>query len=457
MPDISLSEVSQSARDLFNKGFSAFERGNLDYAIHLLAQCVATEPRLVQARRFLRAAEVRRFKEKPVNFLTHAMAFLACLPTYAKARAKVAKGGGALELAEKLLYRDPLNIEFIKVFTQAAAAANLPEAAIQTLEIARDHYPNDVRIVSWLGSLYQKVGRTRSARECFERLCEITPNDPMALKALKDAMALDSMSSDGWEQAETYRDMIRDTREAEVLEQESKAVRSETDTESLIEEFKKKVAAEPMNLNYHRALGRLYAQKRSYGEALEILRRASELSPGDPELDAAVSAVRVQQMDHDIAALREAGDAAAAEALEAERRRFLEEDLRERVERYPNDLRLRYEWGVMLLNQGRLNEAIQQFQMSQRNPRFRVRSYYYLAVCFKRKGQYDLASEQLKRAASELAVMDETKKEIIYELGSIAEATGNRAEAASYYKQIYQVDIGYRDIADKVERVYRGN
>ena len=31
---------------------------------------------------------------------------------------------------------------------------------------------------------------------------------------------------------------------------------------------------------------------------------------------------------------------------------------------------------------------------------------------------------------------------------------GDREKAAGYFKQIYQVDIKYRDIADKVEKGY---
>jgi len=47
-----------------------------------------------------------------------------------------------------------------------------------------------------------------------------------------------------------------------------------------------------------------------------------------------------------------------------------------------------------------------------------------------------------------------TKKDICYELGLIAEELGDAAKAAGYYKQIYQVDIGYKDVAERVERIY---
>jgi tetratricopeptide (TPR) repeat protein len=76
-------------------------------------------------------------------------------------------------------------------------------------------------------------------------------------------------------------------------------------------------------------------------------------------------------------------------------------------------------------------------------------------MCFKKKGQHDLAIEQLEKAAAEIATMDETKKDVIYELGEVSGLMGKPEKAAAYYKQIYQVDIGYRDVAEKIERAYR--
>jgi len=460
MAEVLLEQVGKDVRDGFNRGFAAFERGNLDYAIHLLSECLVREPGLLQARRFLRAAEIQKLKGKKGNSLSQLVSLVQGLPCYLRTMAagKAGKTDQALIGSEELLQIDPLNKEFIKVFAQAAANANLPEAAIQTLEIARDHYPNDIRILNWLGTLYQKIGRMRSARECFETLCEITPNDPAAIKALKDAMALDSMSTDGWVEASdsggTYRDLIKDTHEAELLEKEAKAVKSEKDADALVLELRERIEAEPANINYYRSLGRLYAQKRMFDEAVDILEKAREVSPGDPEIGNALNAVRVQEMDFEISRLVEAGDEEGARLREQERAEFLYSSLRDRVERYPNDLGLRYDWGVMLYEHGELNEAIQQFQLSQKNPKLRVRSYYYLAMCFRGKQQYDLAMQQLKTAASEITIMDETKKEIIYELGLVSEAMGRDDTAADYFKQIYQVDIGYRDVAAKIERAY---
>lgn len=456
MAELTLEEAPRKVRDLFNKGFAAFERGNLDYAIDLLFQVVVTEPHLLRARKFLRAAEIQKFKQKKANPLTKLLSSIMHMPAYLKA-ASIMKSGKpeqALVAAEELLRESPLELSYVNLLCQAAAQANLPEIAIQTLEIAREHHASDISVLNTLGNFYLKIGRTRSARECFEKLCELAPNDPDALKALKDALALDSMDTGGWAQATSYHDILKDSKDAEVLEQESKAVKTETDVDALIEETLKKIEQEPENINYFRHLSRLYAQKKMFDEAVATLRKAQEMSPGDAEIDAFVALTLAMQFDHEIGNLKAVGDVAGAEAKRIEKDQFLFDDLQQRVARYPNDLKLKYEWGVTLFQNDYFNEAIQQFQASQRSPRNRVLSLFYLGMCFKAKKQLDMALEQLEKAASELYTMDDTKKDVFYEMGLISEETGNKEKALEYYKQIYQADIGYKDVSQRVEKYY---
>ena len=141
--------------------------------------------------------------------------------------------------------------------------------------------------------------------------------------------------------------------------------------------------------------------------------------------------------------------------MKKERDTFLFNDTVDRVKRYPNDLQFHYELGVLLFERGNLNEAIQEFQLSQRNPQRRIRSLYYMAMCFKQKKQYDIAMEQLQKAMSELFVMDDTKKDICYEMAQISELMSQQDKAVRYYKEIYSVDIGYKDVSDKIEKAYK--
>ena len=67
-----------------------------------------------------------------------------------------------------------------------------------------------------------------------------------------------------------------------------------------------------------------------------------------------------------------------------------------------------------------------------------------------------MAIKQLTDANSELTVMDKTKKEVLYELGLIHDKVSSKDDALNCFKQIYEVDYGYRDVAHRVESSYSG-
>ena len=69
---------------------------------------------------------------------------------------------------------------------------------------------------------------------------------------------------------------------------------------------------------------------------------------------------------------------------------------------------------------------------------------------------FDMAARRLQDALKEKIVFDEEKKELIYNLGCVLESLGKKDEACEQFKQIYEVDIGYKDVAAKVEGYYGG-
>ena len=103
---------------------------------------------------------------------------------------------------------------------------------------------------------------------------------------------------------------------------------------------------------------------------------------------------------------------------------------------------------------GQTDSAIGQFQQAQKGPQVRVASLVGLGRCFKAKKLFDLAIAQLTAAKKELAQMDDTKKDVIYELGLCFELMGKADAAIGEFKEIYSEDIGFRDVADKINAFY---
>ena len=119
-----------------------------------------------------------------------------------------------------------------------------------------------------------------------------------------------------------------------------------------------------------------------------------------------------------------------------------------------DDLQLRFELGLLYFKSQRWNEAIQEFQKTQNSPHERIQSLNYLGQCFTRRGLHDLAVRAFQSAIREKETFDDEKKELIYELGDALEKAGKANEAIEQFKLIYEVDIGYRDVAAKIDQFY---
>ena len=71
--DITQEPTSPKTRDLVNKGFAALERGSLDYAIDMLTTALRAEPGCLRTRKYLRAAEIKKFRAQPSPHLVHTL------------------------------------------------------------------------------------------------------------------------------------------------------------------------------------------------------------------------------------------------------------------------------------------------------------------------------------------------------------------------------------------------
>ena len=182
------------------------------------------------------------------------------------------------------------------------------------------------------------------------------------------------------------------------------------------------------------------------------MRKARALPNGavDPTLEKEESELQTALLEARVKA--ESGDGLAAAQAELAAWRLAE--AKRTVERYPNDFPARLALGELLLASGQLDAALAQFQQAQKGPQVRVAALVGLGRGFRAKKIYDLAVMQFKSAKTDLTAMDDTKKEVIYELGSCYEAMGKPEEAIAEFKAIYGEDIGYRDVADKITAFY---
>jgi len=150
----------------------------------------------------------------------------------------------------------------------------------------------------------------------------------------------------------------------------------------------------------------------------------------------------------------ESADSESSIKLAKERDSFEIEQIQRLSESYPSDLSLRFELGVLQFKTNDIQSAIKSFQRAQSSPHLEIASLTYLGQCFSKRGMNDMAARTLQNALDKKEVMDNEKMDLHYQLGCVLEVIGKKEESIEQFKQIYERDIDYRDVADRVDAYY---
>src|SRR3954447_18459261 len=258
-------ELSETQRGHWLKAVAAIELRNFGYAISLLQGILKQEPEFLTGRQLLRRAEVTKHKAAKKTFFNISTAPVAVM----KAQREVKKDPKkAAEMIEKVLEDEPYNKQANLVLKEAAVSAGWPEVGVFALETVLEDNPKDVKVLHELGRLYHDMGQSEAEVEVYNQLSAIDPLDAEALRRGKDASARASMTSGGWTQAESYRDLIKDKEMAVSLEQQSRMKLGGDSLDQQIAETYERHQAEPQNVDLARKLGALNEEKEDFETAL---------------------------------------------------------------------------------------------------------------------------------------------------------------------------------------------
>jgi tetratricopeptide (TPR) repeat protein len=461
MPEKTMQEIPANVRGLYAKGKEAADRNNLDYALTIFLQVLTQEPGFYDCREAIRSAQIRKTGEGG-GFFKKIVS--SANPLLAKGQLALRKNPlDAIVIAEQMLNGDANNWSAHKLLAEAALAADLPRTAVLSLELVFKNNSKDRDAAINLARAYAANRQASKAMAIYEDLMRANPNDVEIVTASKQLAAQRTLDEQGYSKLEggqgSYRDVLKDKTEAVRLEQQSRLHKDEDTLQSILDRKVDELAADPSNLQLAREVADLYAQGKNYDKALKYYKMLAEI-PGqaDPTLDRAISTITLKALEQRLEQLdKTAPDhEEQAVAIQAEIDAYQFEDCKRRADKYPNDLGLKFELGTFYFKAGQVTEAIQEFQKAQRDPHRRVQAIFYLGRCFAERGMHEMAVRQLNAAIAERTGMDDEKKDMIYTLACVLEKMGKADEAIKQFEKIYEVDIGYRDIAAKVDAFYSG-
>ena len=461
MAEVPVTSLDSRQQKLIENARVALERGNLDYALEVTSQVLKAVPGCLAVRRLQRVAQLRQSRGSS-GFMAKTLSGLSTAPfMFGGSKKEPVK---LLEQAEGLLTRSPTSVPALKMLAEAAGGLGLPETVAFALDAIRELEPGNHANLLALGEAWLAAGKPTDALKIADAMLKAKPNDGDAQNLMRKASIAQTVTKGNWESKDTYRDKLKDEAQAVSLEQAAKLTASGDMTQRLLGEALVLVTKEPANLTHYRTVAQTYRQLGNLDEALAWVRKARQQPAGaadatleKQESELATAVVEARLKTAEAAAAAAPGDAAAQAKLQAARSEFAEFKLTESkryVERYPNDYPARHAFGVLLLETGQTDAAIAQFQQAQKGPQVRGASLVGLGRCFKAKRLYDLAVAQFTTAKAELGPMDDAKKDVIYELGSCLELMGKPDLAIAEFKAIYSEDIGFRDVAEKINAFY---
>jgi len=463
MAEKTINEIAREARSLFQKASEAAQRENFDYATTLFCQILEREPGFFEGRKALRAVQARKAGSGGGGFFKKMLSGAGSSPLVAKGQIALhTNPANALAIAEQILNSDPTSSQGHKLVVDAAESLELPKTAVMSLEILVRNSPKDKQLaIDYANKLAESGGDASAGERVLQELIRTSPYDPDLVQALKNLSASKTLDEGGYNALEggggSFRSILKNKDESVSMEQENRVQKSDDVVERLIEEYETRLQSEKENIRLVRQLAELYTQKKKFDRALEYYERVRQSPMGaDSTLEQAISNTVLRRYDYQLEQLNPAAADYAAEAdrVKAEKANFQMTECQRRVEKYPTDLALRFEMGQIYFQSGKIGEAIQEFQKAQNYPNKRLASMNYLAQCFAKRKMFDPAVRTLQSAIKEKTGFDEEKKDLIYQLGCVLEAMGKKEEAIQQLILIYESDIGYKDVAAKVDAYY---
>ncbi len=287
-----------AVEDIYAKACEAVERNNLDYAVKLFRQVLAARPDYQDARAALRMTERRRMEGKSSAVTAPIDAALTTLKTLiGSARKK-------LEAYEDYLEKHPNSFWGLMNAAGAARKAGLQGEAANVYKDALRFKPDDKSALRRLSDTLHEMGEDAEAVKFLGRLSALQPQNRELGDELRDLEASTHMAAHRVEQANSFRDLIRDKDEAERFEKEGRMAVTTDDLRREIASQEKELEANPNQVNRILRVAQLYEDVGEPQKALELLTEKRQALPDNYEIREKLGDIAIHLADAQIAGVR---------------------------------------------------------------------------------------------------------------------------------------------------------
>ena len=456
----------KAARKWFEQARKLVEQRNYDYGIRSFLEGLALDPTAVEEGYMpLRGVAMARWQsggKKPgvMDSMKYSMT--------GKDPVK------AMLNAARLMAHDPANANYAEGVLRNANKAHCDEVLLWIGPIYRELLGNDKKpaskkftalkeVYEELGDRCQARGEVAEAMKSYELGIEaltaqkgVDPQNRELDGVIRDLATKLTILRGNYQTADNFRDSVRDSGEQARLHDEDRLVQSEERLEELVEQARRDMEANPAVeakvIGYVDLVCRVERDENENEAIALLMRKYEEL--GTYRFKQKADDIAIRQVGRHARQAKAAGQADKAKELYRRRVRLEEKVYKERVIKYPTDLRTKHEYAKRLFMVRKFDEAIPLLQQARADPKVRYSCMLHLGRCFFEKGFFSQAAGTLEEARGTYELTeDDVAKELNYWLARSAEGEGRTADAIDTYGKLLQIDYNYRDVRDRLEKL----
>lgn len=376
--------------------------------------------------------------------------------------------------AEYLMAKDPKSPAYLEGLFRNAVRAKLYETAMWAGPIFQDacqaeKKPSAQRF-RLIVDLYVEIGEKQGelnnvtmaiealdrAVKAMSRLRQIDVNNLDLSREQTEIATKLTILKGKYQTAGSFVDSVRDAEQQRDMRDSDRLVQAEDRLEDLVAKARADLAANPGVPAKVTRLVDLLCKREEEGpenEAVETLLVAYRKTDNYP-FKMRADDIRMKQLNRKSRAILAKGDKEAAKHQYREQLKFELGVFQERVDKYPTDLRMRFEYGKRLFKAHNYDEAIPVFQEARNDPKSRAQCSFYIGRCFYERGYHDQAIDVLTEAISNHEIEgDAVSRDLHYWLGRSYEAAERKEDALKVYGQLLRWDYNYKDVRARMDNL----
>jgi len=370
--------------------------------------------------------------------------------------------------AEYLLAKDPKHLPYAQAMLKVTIEGDYKQTAKWLADFIfkanNEAAKPSLNTYILLKNSYATMGLYDRALMACQYAVKLKPEDGSLADELQRLSAELTVSRGKYDQEGDFRNSIKNREAQDKLHSQEGVVKTEDYRITAIKDAQKALAADPelpKNI-FHLAtvLAELQDDKAD-NEAIVLLENAYR-TKNDFSYKQQAGLIKIKNFKRNLRKAKgvlesnsadEKAKALVAELAEKIRNTELEH-YRLCVENYPTDLKVKYEYGVRLIQNKQYDDAIPLLQESQRDPRHKISSMDKIGLCFFNKGWYADAIDVFSQAIDVHESKDDSiAKDLRYNLARSYEKQGDMEKAFDIFRKIAQFDFGYRDVRKRVDEL----